>query len=173
MKKDLLTFLVSREAPADELGLVVKKDIQLSFRKKEIILKFIGYQILGALFSLSFCPQFGLGMDIGHNISHYFMRFGMWACAAFCGSLFLSTGVIVAFMGMKGEELWWAWRRYKYQAIMLPTVFWAGLMLVSPDKGNLYFSLWWIAAAVVSAAVLFTLRSKIFFFKITSGAGSI
>ncbi len=173
MKKDLLTFLVSREAPADELGLVVKKDIQLSFRKKEILLKFIGYQTLGALFSLSFCPQFGLGMNIGHNISHFFMQFGMWACAAFCGSLFLSTGVIVAFMGMKGEELWWAWRRYKYQAVMLPTVLWAGLMLFSPDKANLYFNFWWIAAAVISAAILFAVRSKIYFVRFTSGAGSI
>ncbi len=170
MKKDLLSFLISREAPADELGLVVKKDIQLSFRKNEIILKFIGYQILGALFSLSFCPQFGLGMNVGHNISHYFMRFGMWACAAFCGSLFLSTGVIVAFLGMKGEELWWAWRRYKYQAVMLPTLLWAGLMLFSPDKETLSFNLWWMTSAIVSAGVLLAIRSKIYFFRFTSAA---
>ncbi len=167
MKKDLLTFLVSREAPSDELGLVVKKDIQLSFRKKEIILKFIGYQILGALFSLSFCPQFGLGMDIGHNISHYFMRFGMWACAAFCGSLFLSTGVIVAFMGMKGDELWWAWRRYKYQAIFLPAFLWTGLMIFSPSGESMSFHMSWIAAAIISGSILLSIRSKIFFFRFT------
>jgi hypothetical protein len=159
MKKDLFTFLISNEAPAEELNLVVKKDIQLSFRKKEIILKFIGYQILGALFSLSFCPQFGLGMNVGHNISHYFMQFGMWACAAFCGSLFLSTGATVAFLGMKGEELWWAWRRYKYQSVFLPALLWAGLMLVSPNKENLSFNLWWIAAAAITAGVLFSIRS--------------
>lgn len=160
MKKDLFTFLVSKEIPSDELNLIVKKDIQLSFRKKEIILKFISYQILGALFSLSFCPQFGLGMNTGHNISHYFMQFGMWACAAFCGSLFLSTGVIVAFLGMKGEELWWVWRRYKYQTVFLPAFLWAGLMLFSPSGENLSFNLWWIAAAMTSAGILHALRSK-------------
>ena len=160
MKKDLFTFLVSNETPSDELSLIVKKDIQLSFRKKEIILKFIGFQILGAMFSLSFCPQFGLGMNPGHNISHYFMQFGMWACAAFCGSLFLSTGVIVAFLGMKGEELWWAWRRYKYQAVFLPAFLWAGLMLFSPSGENLSFNLWWIFAAMTSAGILLSLRSK-------------
>ena len=145
MKKDLFTFLVSNETPSDELSLIVKKDIQLSFRKKEIILKFIG---------------FGLGMNPGHNISHYFMQFGMWACAAFCGSLFLSTGVIVAFLGMKGEELWWAWRRYKYQAVFLPAFLWAGLMLFSPSGENLSFNLWWIFAAMTSAGILLSLRSK-------------
>lgn len=162
MRKDLFTFLVSSEAPSDQLNLVVKKDIQLSFRKTEIILKFIGYQVLGAMFSLSFCPQFGLGLNTGHNISHFFMQFGMWACAAFCGSLFLSTGAIVAFMGMKGEELWWVWRRYKYQMIILPAAMWAGLMFFSPSGANLSFHLWWITAAVVTAGVMFTLRSRIY-----------
>lgn len=171
MKKDFFTFLVSRDAPPDELGLIVKKDIQLSFRKNEIILKFLGFQILGAVFSLSFCPQFGLGMNTGHNISHYFMQYGMWACAAFCGSLFLSTGVIVAFLGMKGEELWWVWRRYKYQFVFLPGVLWAGLMIFSPNEESLSFNLWWISAAMVSASLLFAIRSKIFFLSFTSGAG--
>jgi hypothetical protein len=162
MKKDLFTFLLSSEAPTEQLNLVVKKDIQLSFRKKEILLKFLGYQILGALFSLSFCPQFGIGMNTGHNISHYFMQFGMWACAAFCGSLFLSSAAIVAFVGMKGEELWWVWRRYKYQMIVLPAFLWAGLMLFSPGGESFSFHVWWIAAAMLTAGVLFTLRGRIY-----------
>ncbi len=162
MRKDLFTFLISPEAPPESLNLTVKKDIELSFRRTEIILKFIGYQILGAFFSLSFCPQFGLGMDTGHNISHFFMQFGMWACASFCGALFLSSGAAVAFLGMKGEELWWVWRRYQYQMIALPAVLWAGLMLFSPSGADLSFHLWWIAAAVVTAGILFTLRMRIY-----------
>lgn len=162
MRKDLFTFLIANEVPSDQLNLIVKKDIQLSFRKTEIILKFIGYQVLGALFSLSFCPQFGLGMNTGHNISHFFMQFGMWACAAFCGALFLSSAAVVAFMGMKGEELWWVWRRYKYQMIVLPAAMWAGLMIFSPSGADLSFHLWWIAAAVLTAGVMFTLRGRIY-----------
>ena len=162
MRKDLFTFLVSSEAPSEQLNLIVRKDIQLSFRKKEIILKFIGYQILGAIFSLSFCPQFGIGLNTIYNISHFFMQFGMWACAAFCGSLFLSTGAIVAFLGMKGEELWWVWRRYKYQMIILPAVMWAILMLISPNAESMSFHVWWILAAMLSAGILFTLRTRIY-----------
>jgi len=159
MKKDLLAFLISSEAPQNELGPMVKRDIQISFRKKEIIMKFLGYQILGALFSLTFCPQFGLGLNTGHNISHFFMRFGMWACAAFCGALFLSSGILVAFLGMKGEELWWVWRRYKYQAVMLPTLLWAGLMLFSPTGETLSFHLWWMGAAIFTAGLMLSIRS--------------
>jgi len=162
MKKDLFTFLISRETPSEELNLVVKKDIQLSFRKREILLKFIGFQVVGALFSLSFCPQFGIGMNPGHNISHYFMQFGMWACAAFCGSLFLSTGLIVAFMGMKGEELWWCWRRYKYQVVILPGILWAGLMVFSPEGANMNFHFWWLAAGIISVTLLLSLRSRVY-----------
>lgn len=172
MKKDFLGFIIEQEAPSHELKLVVQKDIQLSFRKNIIILKFIAFQVLGALFSLSFCPQFGLGLNPGHNISHYFMQFGMWACAAFCGSLFLSSGVLVAFLGMKGEELWWIWRRYKYSLVMLPVLLWAGLMLTNvslslPGVG-LSFHLWWMTAAILSVGVLLGIRSKIFILRFTS-----
>lgn len=166
MKKDLFTFLVSSEFPPEVLKAHVKKDIQLSFRKNQILLKFIGYQILGALFSLSFCPQFGLGMNPGIDISHFFMRFGMWACASFCGSLFLSTGLVVAMLGMKGEELWWVWRRYKFPVIILPALLWSGLMLtnvtLSLPKENLSFHLFWIFAATLSAASLLSIRSKVY-----------
>ncbi len=162
MRKDLFTFLIAREVPSDLLSLIVKKDIQLSFRKKEIILKFIGFQILGAFFSLSFCPQFGIGMNTGHNISHFFMQFGMWACAAFCGSLFLSTGAVVAFLGMKGEELWWVWRRYKFQMIILPAVLWSGLMFLSPNAESVSFHVWWIIAAMISVGTLLSIRTRIY-----------
>lgn len=166
MKKELFGFLITSEAPSDQLNLIVKKDIQLSFRKNYILSKFIGFQILGAVFSLSFCPQFGLGLNPGINISHYFMQFGMWACASFCGSLFLSAGVLVAFLGLKGEELWWIWRRYKASLIVLPAILWGGLMLTNvslslPGVG-LSFHLWWMVAAMLSIGVLFSVRSRIY-----------
>ncbi len=166
MRKDLFTFLVSSEAPAETLKAEVKKDIQLSFRKNQILLKFIGYQILGAVFSLSFCPQFGLGMNPGIDISHFFMRFGMWACASFCGSLFLSTGLIVAMLGMKGEELWWVWRRYKFPVIFMPATLWSVLMLtnttLSLPKEDLSFNLFWIFSATLSLGAILSLRGRIY-----------
>ncbi len=166
MKKDLFTFLISAEVPPEVLKSEVKKDIQLSFRKFQIILKFVSYQILGALFSLSFCPQFGLGINPGMNISHFFMRFGMWACAGFCGSLFLSTGLMVAMLGMKGEELWWVWRRYKLPVIIFPAALWSGLMLtnisLSLPREDLSFNIIWVVAAMISMGTLLTMRSRLY-----------
>lgn len=166
MKKDLFTFLVSKEAPPEHFSAMVKKDIQLSFRKNLIVGKFFGYQLLGTIFSLTFCPQFGVGLNPAIDISHYFMRFGDWACAMFCGSLFLSSGAIMAFLGMKGEELWWVWRRYKFALIIMPALFWAGLMLTNlslklPSE-EMSYHLFWMIAAVFSGLVLFGGRSRIY-----------
>lgn len=166
MKKDLFTFLISREAPSGELNLIVKKDISLSFRKNQILLKFVLFQLMGAVFSLSFCPQFGVGLNPAVDISHTFMRFGDWACAMFCGSLFLSTGLIVAFLGMKGEELWWIWRRYKIQLVFVPALLWGTLMLTNASlalpKEDLSFHLFWLLASVLSIATLMSVRGKIY-----------
>ena len=106
MKNKLfLEFLAGKENLPVYLKKATEKDILLSFRAKSIFIKFLSYQLLGAIFSMTVCPQFGLGLVEGHGITHVFRMIGDWACAAFCGSLFLSAGMVVAFIGMKGEEL--------------------------------------------------------------------
>lgn len=164
--KEFLEFLTGREVPPETLKAVSKKDITLSFRKKEIIFKFLGFQILGALFSMSVCPQFGLGLVEGHGITHTFRMIGDWACAAFCGTLFLSSGMLVAFIGMKAEELWWVWRRYKYSMIFLPAVLWALLMVTNltmdlPGE-TIVYHLTWITMAIASEILWFEMRSTQF-----------
>jgi hypothetical protein len=164
--KEYLEFLIGRKLPSEALKTLTKKDITLSFRKNEIILKFLGFQILGALFSMAVCPQFGVGLVQGHGITHNFRMIGDWACAAFCGTLFLTSGMLVAFIGMKGEELWWVWRRYKISLIVLPALLWGGLMLTNitmdlPEETPSYH-LTWIAMAVLAEALWFQFRSNYF-----------
>jgi hypothetical protein len=148
------------------MNLVVKKDISLSFHRTQIILKFLLYQLMGVAFSLSFCPQFGVGMNPAVDISHYFMQFGDWACAIFCGSLFLGTGLLVSFLGMKGEELWWIWRRYKFPLIFLPAILWAALMLTNKTLSlpgeTLIFHLFWLVSAILTIGIFLTIRGRIF-----------
>lgn len=162
MKKDFFTFLVSRESPPLELGLAVKKDIHLSFRKTSILLRFFFFQILGALFSLTVCPQFGVGFVKGHGIAHYFLQFGDWACATFCGTLFLSSGVIVAMLGMKGEEIWWLWQRYWNRFFLLPAFLWAGFMLLGQASETLVYHSFWMAAGILALSTLLFLRSRVY-----------
>jgi hypothetical protein len=161
--KDFLDFIINRESPPAVLKHSTLKDITLTFRAQSIFTKFLTFQIIGALLSMSVCPQFSLGLVEGHGITHTFRMIGDWACAAFCGSLFLTSGLIVAFIGMKGEELWWIWRRYKISLIFLPTILWSALMLTNvtlqlPGE-SFFYHLTWIAAAVIAEIVLFQIRS--------------
>jgi len=164
--KDFLEFITSRETPPALLKEAARRDILLSFKKKAIIFKFLSFQILGALFSLAVCPQFGLGLAEGHGIAHIFRMMGDIACAAFCGSLFLSSGVVLAFIGMKGEELWWVWRRYNLSFIFLPALMWALLMLtnVSFDlRGEtLGYHITWLITAVLAQILLMNVRNYLF-----------
>jgi hypothetical protein len=164
--KEFIEFLLGHEAPPEALKKLTAIEIILSFRKRDILLKFFFFQLLGALFSLSVCPQFGLGLVQGHGITHNFRLIGDWACATFCGFFFLSSGMLVAFLGMKGEELWWVWRRYRYSLIFLPALLWAGLMISSlalslGGETSLYH-LMWIFMAIISEALWLELRSFTF-----------
>jgi hypothetical protein len=163
---DFLDFLTGRDELPPMLKEGVRKDILLSFRGRAIVLKFLFFQVLGALFSLSVCPQFGLGLVEGHGIAHHFRMMGDWACASFCGALFLSAGIATAFVSMKGEELWWVWRRYKYSIIFLPTLMWSTLMLLNVSfnlsSETVLFHVTWIMAAILTQYLLMQARSLIY-----------
>lgn len=164
--KEFLSFIIQKEEAPVYMKQATKIDIQLSFRAKSIILKFISFYLLGALFSMSICPQFGLGLVQGHGIAHHFRMIGDWACAAFCGSVFLSSGLLLAFIGMKGEELFWVWNRYRYSMIILPAVLWSGLMMtnVSLDltSETPMYHLTWIAFAIMVQAMWMKTRSLVY-----------
>ena len=152
--KEFLEFLTGHHVPPAFLREATQKEIFLSFHKKSILSRFLAYQTLGALLSLALCPQFGLGLVDGHGITHYFRLISETACAAFCGSLFLSSGMLLAFMAMKAEELWWIWNRYKFVLILLPALLWGGLMFSSwslnlPRENFSYHLVWIILAQMV------------------------
>lgn len=165
--KEFLEFLTSSENPPTQLKQMCRKDILLSFNGRTILTKFIAYQVLGAIISLAFCPQFGLSFFVeGHGITHHLRMIGDFACAVFCGSLFLSTGTIIALLSMKGEELWWLWNRKKFALALVPAVFWGVLMLLNvslklPDE-NLGYHFSWILAAVLAQILWLKMRSVIY-----------
>jgi hypothetical protein len=162
-KKEFLQFLTQATAVPSALAKTTRLDVLLTFKKKSILTKFALYQFLGAFFTLSFCPQFGVGLVEGHGITHYFRMIGDWACAVFCGSLFLSAGMLLAYVGMKGEELWWVWRHYKMRLIFSPALLWSILMLANVSfespKETASYHLSWFAAAILAQAFWFITRS--------------
>jgi hypothetical protein len=165
--KEYLEFITGHEKVPNHLLKMSQKDILLSFHSTSIMTKFIALQILGGLISLIFCPQFGFSFFVdGHGITHELKMIGDWACALFCGSLFLSTGTLLALFSMKGEELWWIWNRKKNYLLILPALCWSALMLLNvtlnlPQEA-LSYHLTWIVAAIVFPACWLKLREKSF-----------
>lgn len=158
--KDYLEFMTGSETVPDHLFKLSQKESLLSFKSKSIMTKFILFQILGGLISLIICPQFGVSFYAeGHGITHELKMIGDWACALFCGSLFLSTGTFISLFSMKGEELWWIWKRKKNYMIILPAVCWGALMLANvslklPQESFGYHLTWFVAAIVFPAVWL-------------------
>jgi hypothetical protein len=166
MKKDLIEFLTENEAPPALLDTSVRKDITLSFRGRSILMKFLFWQALGALFSMSVCPQFGLGLVEGHGIVHAIRHYGDWVCAAFCGGLFLTSGMLLAFLAMKGEELWWIWQRHKFGLVFVPGLLWGTLMMfnltLELPQQELPYHVIWLVAALATQAVWMQSRSHFY-----------
>lgn len=165
--KDFLEFLTSTADVPAHLSQMTRQDVLLSFQGSTILKKFIAFQVLGALISLSFCPQFGLSFFVeGHGFTHHLRMIGDWACAVFCGTLFLSSGSILALFFMKIEEFWWVWNHKKFSLIVLPALFWGILMGLNvsfklPEE-TFSYHLSWLAAAVGAQILVFKARSLFF-----------
>lgn len=155
--KDYLDFITGTQKVPDHLFNITQKETLLSFGSTTIMSKFILFQILGGLISLIICPQFGVSFYAeGHGITHELKMIGDWACALFCGSLFLSTGTLISLFSMKGEELWWIWKKKKNYLVVLPAFCWGALMLANvslklPQEKVSYHLTWFVAAIVFPA----------------------
>lgn len=163
---DFLEFLTSRESPPAQLKAQTQRDIILSLNRNNILFKFLSFQLLGALITLSFCPQFGIGFSEGHGIAHYFRMLGDSACAAFCGSLFILAGNLTAFLAMESDEVFWIWKHFKTSLVLLPAALWTTLMLLNVSLGreaeSVRFHLTWIISAVFVQQILFYFKAKIY-----------
>ena len=56
-------------------------------------------------FSLSFCPQFGMGPAEHSNVHHLFMSLGPIGCSLACGAFFMVLGCALAMAVLRPEEI--------------------------------------------------------------------
>lgn len=165
-QNDFLEFLTSHEAPPSSLKALTQKDIVFTLNKKSIITKFIFFQLIGTLITLTFCPQFGIGLQDGHGVAHYFRMLGDGACAAFCGSLFLLAGNLSAFLSMDSDQIFWIWKHYKIELIFVPALLWALLMLfnitLNLESESMSFRLVWLISAILIQQSVFSLKAKLY-----------
>jgi DNA-directed RNA polymerase specialized sigma24 family protein len=164
--RDYIDFLSSSESPPVLLSSAMQREIPLFFRSKNIFWKFIVLELIGAFLSLTFCPQLGIGPQGDGGPAHFFRSVGDVALALFSSSVFIFAGLTIAFIFMKGQDIWWLWRRQKNRLLIFPALLWGGLLLINvcfklPRESFLYHGSW-ILCAIAMQAIYLKFRIGIF-----------
>lgn len=113
------------------------------------------------LITLSFCPQFQLGLGADPSLIHSMSQtFGPFGCMAICGAIFLGSGAIVSGALLTRPERNLI-RKTKYLVyFLLP-----GIALVSFNLcgGEIYFDIAvaWALGAIVSSIIGFEASAQI------------
>jgi hypothetical protein len=71
----------------------------------KVFVKVSFIQFAVGLFTLLFCPQFGISFTSGMGLMPYLMKFGEGICMLGCGALFTSLSLIIVSFGLKPEEI--------------------------------------------------------------------
>lgn len=91
----------------DALSKRVLKSIHESLHPSAWVVfsKVIALQAVVGLFTLLFCPQFGISFTSGMGLMHYLMPFGMSVCMLGCGAIFTSASFFVLSLALRVEEI--------------------------------------------------------------------
>src|SRR5690606_19466565 len=170
MNKEFLEFMQGEEEASESVRQMIQKEIQEDLRsfKFYTFTKFIFIQALSALMTLAICPQFGVGpIGGGHGIGHYFMQYGQWACASFCGVLFIGFSSACSFSLLKRGEKVLIFKHQLWLVRLIASVqmlFLMGIgsffeftpMFNSPE----FNSIWWLSSVLSSFIMLKLLFMK-------------
>lgn len=108
--KDYQDFVDSKpQDPRKEVSKSVFNYVEkgLETKLRSVIGKLTIVNMLAAVFTLSFCPQFGLGpwLAEGHGIMHFLMPYGDIVCAMFCGFVFFGFSALASRLVLKVDDL--------------------------------------------------------------------
>lgn len=166
MKKEFLEFLNSNEVQAPkELAQNLYKKFEKDFlpiKSFNLIVKFLFLNFAAGLFTLTVCPQFGLGpIGKGHDISHFFMGIGLWACAIFCATFYFAIAQTLTLFLLSNREIRWiAQKRFTVLPSLVIATFIGLAMLgtsLSSDVHTMAFEIefqviWILAGFIITQA---------------------
>lgn len=173
-EKDFLEFMTNEKTPSSHLrGKVISmiRD-EIKIFKRMTFAKFIMFQSMAALITLLVCPQFGIGpLGGGHGISHVFVNYGQWACAAFCGVFFMGASSGLAYFFLNKGEKAFIFKHQLWLIAMLATAWMMVLMFVGKAFARPmmfetaeFNSIWWLSA-VLSSIAFFITAKKVYTFR--------
>ena len=110
----------------------------------------VTYGLTGA-FTLFFCPQYGLGRDLG--VMSVFMNLGHHGCLLACGAFFLGSGTLMLLAVLRPEELGVA---YRFQVWQIPAAaFLLQTLLSQIGRAHpFHASLFWLIGSSLGAALV-------------------
>lgn len=168
LKDEYLEFMSGDLEPNVDLDSSFKRALEedLKYFKPFAFGKFFLSQSVGALLTLTVCPQFGIGpIGGGHGIAHYFMAYGEWACASFCGVLFLGLSSLLSTVLLSKGEKRLIKKSYFAVSLIISSFWLASLMGISkilttkPMFNSAEFNSIWFLSGLVSMFLVF----KIFY----------
>lgn len=109
---------------------------EVELAPRSTLIQFYLTMALGALVTLLFCPQFGIGpLGGGHGITHWVMSLGPWVCGAFCGAVFLGAGALAALAFLSPAQWRWVLRQQLWLFYPATVGFFALFMTVKLTAG--------------------------------------
>ena len=171
MKNEFIDFLNTKETLVpQELEIKILKNVEkdlLPVKPLALTSKFLALNFSAGILTLAICPQFGLGPAIpGHDITHYFMSIGVWACAIFCAAFYFVIAQTLSLAILSPREIKWiAKKRYS----VLPGLVIASFLGLSMVGNSLTssahtmafepeFQVIWILAGIIITQILFNFR---------------
>ncbi len=159
---------MTQQGPSEKLDQTLREFARAELMPWKILARFYAALLVGALLTLTVCPQFGLGpWGGGHGISHWVMRYGQWACGLFCGGVFFTSGALTARLSLSRGEWWWVLRHPLGST--LPLIAICQLLFMGVAQGlrlegmheSLSFQLAWpVGGASLLLAMIFALAPR-------------
>lgn len=162
MNNDLKDFLESHDKVPASLYADTLKLTQISLNPKSLLMKFFALNLIGAMATLSICPQYGFGpFAFSAEIMNVIMSYGPVVCGIFCASIFFLGGHGLSYAFLNAPERKWV-VRHGY-AMIIPYVsflFMLGMGLKNISSGHIhhdvisFYGSWLLTAFAVSILFL-------------------
>ena len=114
--------------------------------------KVLAIHVVVGLITLSYCPQFGVGLTSGMGLMPFLMKFGESVCMLGCGALFLSFSLLAASLLLRTEEVRILKQNIVLQILSL-SVLSIGTLLVAGAEVAAILALVWTGGALVGGVL--------------------
>lgn len=152
--KQFLAKTLTESAPPLSASLRASIQRDLNPSAWSVFTKLAGLHLLASVLTLSVCPQFGIRLlGNGAGLMGVFMRLGPVACLVACGAFFVGTGLLLAGLLLRGEELRLI-RKHRWLALTTLVSLSLGFFLMLDTEVLLNLAVAWFLGALAGGQLM-------------------